>query len=223
MIRFGFPLTVLAVLAVCVVSRRWDDQLSFRHGLTQEMKSAGEALNRVPEAFGAWQAQSNQPIPEQAASVLQCAGSFVRRYVNPANGEIVDAVLIVGPPGPTSVHTPEICYSSRDFQIVGNQTRLKAGADQSSNGELWQTLFQPVDPRMTRLRVVHGWNDGHGWQAPDHPRFTFSAAPLLYKLQVSTFADDAQSQAGLERFLSDFLPVLDKTLFATPETPARVR
>jgi hypothetical protein len=223
MTRFGYPLTVLAVLAACVVSRRWDDRLAFRHGLPEEMKAAGDALVRVPESFGSWQAQSNQPIPEQAASVLQCAGSFVRRYVNPATGEVIDAVLIVGPPGPTSVHTPEICYSSRDFKIVGNQTRIKVGTSHGGQDELWQTLFQPVDPRMSRLRVMHGWNDGSGWKAPDHPRFTFSAKPLLYKLQVSTFADDSESQAGLERFLADFLPLLDKSLFATPETSSRVR
>jgi hypothetical protein len=83
---------------------------------------------------------------------------------------------------------------------------------------LFQMTFRSNDPEQALLRVLYGWAgaDGH-WRAANNPRFEYGGEPLLYKIQL---ASDTTQQADKEgsdvcrRFLQDFLPVVDATLFS---------
>ena len=47
------------------------------------------------------------PIGEGAERELECAGYANRRYISNVSGQTVAVTIIVGPPGPTAVHTPK--------------------------------------------------------------------------------------------------------------------
>jgi hypothetical protein len=70
------------------------------------------------------------------------------------------------------------------------------------------------------LRIYWAWSPkGDVWTAPDGERLAFASAPALYKLyivrQVADVNEPTDKDPGLE-FLRQFLPVLEKSLVASP-------
>ena len=123
-----------------------------------------------------------------AVEMLQCAGNTQRTYRNRTTGQIVNMFMIVGPPGPTAVHTPEICYSSRDYDRIEPRQRAQIRESQLPDESFWETVFRANDLRADVLHVWYSWNDGNGWRAADNPRFAFARHPFLYKLQLAATA-----------------------------------
>jgi Protein of unknown function (DUF3485) len=211
---------LIAVLVACLataVSGLVEGRYSNRWGLQPDLVSAGEKLARVPEKIGDWDMKSSEPFDNEVVDMLQCAGHFSRVYVNAVTGESVRVALLVGPPGPTAVHTPEICYSSRGQTAVEQPkpvaTRPKTDADEA----LWRIVFRANDLEQSRFSVVYGWAgpEGH-WRADANARYAHAGEPMLYKIQVAgplTELPGQESSDLCQDFLKDFLPAVDATLF----------
>ena len=81
---------------------------------------------------------SARDLDAESRSQLECVGEMVRVYTNAKTGDSVTLQLILGPAGPTAVHTPEICMAQRDFTPLGDrravavgQTTIGSGSDDS--------------------------------------------------------------------------------------------
>jgi hypothetical protein len=121
--------------------------------------------------------------------------------------------LIVGPPGPTAVHRPEICYSSQDYTQEGATRRVTVTAeDDSGTGEFWTLTFRPNDVDSLPLSVYYAWSNGDRWEAPENPRLSHSGAKILYKIQLAGDKPDASPTDPCESFLQSML--------AQPHLPA---
>src|SRR5262249_36917537 len=123
--------------------------------------------------------------------------------------------VIVGPPGPVAVHTPEICYSSRDFAIKGERRLMTVKDANQQTHSLWELNLKSRAPGGNALRVAYAWSPGGNWEASAHPRFAFGGLPYLYKLQVSVTANDDSKSSGFDPcqdFLSNFLSQLQPRL-----------
>ena len=208
----------LTVAAVLTGAAGWiDGRLGNRWATPADLQGAAQRLAAVPTQFGDWQMQSNEPLSPEVEKMLQCAGNFSRVYVNTVTGESVGVAAIVGPSGPTAVHTPEICYTSRDHVELDKPTPVSIRPQERPNEELWRMTFLAKDLGGTRLRVYYGWSDASGvWSASAHPRFKYSGQPLLYKIQLAARMPEVEESDGgdpCQRFLESFLPVLDATLF----------
>jgi hypothetical protein len=178
------------------------------------LQSAGDKLQRTPERFGDWILERSQPLDEDSAELLQSTDGTQRIYRNQRTGETVALTLIVGPAGPMSVHTPEVCYSSRDYKTVSPPNRFHVGS--GGDAQFWGMTLESTDLEGGGLSVAYGWNDGNGWAAPQMPRFEFGGAPVLYKLQLAAplEGDNGLKQNNTCRsFLRAFLPALDAVLF----------
>lgn len=211
-----------SLLAIVTVGVGWfEGRLSNRWGEPADLVSAGVALANVPQRVGDWEMISSEPFSDEVAQMLECAGNFTRVYENRLTGEQVNVALLVGPPGPTAVHTPEICYSSRDHQIVESRIAVRAGAEGGLPHTLWTLTFRSNDIEQSMLRVYYGWHAADGtWEASENPRFEFGGANLLYKIQVAgrTPANIAPSGGdSCSRFLQVFLPAVDITLFSSSQ------
>jgi hypothetical protein len=115
-----------------------------------------------------------------------CAGYVNRTYVNQKTGGEVSLAIIVGPAGPTAVHTPEICYSS---QAYSQETPRKAITFADPAGEqhsLWRLTFRSNDPAAEQLCVHYAWTADGRWQASESPRFEFAGKTMLYKIQMAS-------------------------------------
>jgi hypothetical protein len=122
---------------------------------------------------------------------------------------------MLGPPGPISVHTPEVCFSSRNFRINEARELVELATTPDRTDAFWSLTFDARDAGQERLRVYYAWTTGRPWQASGSPRFQFSGQPCLYKIQLSCPAPvsgGSETSDSCRRFLEAFVPVLDHVL-----------
>jgi hypothetical protein len=214
--RVWYALAALAVSSlvgdfVCRSMARSGDQ-------ERLMRSAGEAVSRLPETIGRWRLEASEPLDDTALRMLECRAYQSRQYTHETTGEKVNFLLLVGPAGTLVAHTPEVCYTSTDFQLFG-KTRVEtvrgSGAQADSFGSV---ALKSKSLNWQNQLVYYAWRPyGGHWQAPANPRLSLCGHPMLYKLQLSVSAPDLGAPApaernAAERFLADSLPVLDRIL-----------
>jgi hypothetical protein len=197
---FGLALTVLSGWIYGYLLQRW--------GPGQDLMAAAKQLETFPTQFADWQLVREEPMQENVIQILSCAGYVNRQYVNRRTGDTVSIAITVGPSGPISVHTPEICYSSRAYSIQ-EQRRLAILSDK--NGEphsFWRVLFRSNNTIADQLCVYYAWAAEKAWKAVEFPRFEFAGRPTLYKLQLSSLVTpEVASKADnpCKHFLADLL------------------
>jgi Protein of unknown function (DUF3485) len=172
-------------------------------------------LQQLPLTVGDWQGETQ----ELDRRVVQRAGfsGYVSRIYRNQRGVEVSLLIGWGPPGPLSVHTPEVCYGASGFAMtnaVERCTPYKAGS--STTGEFWRSTFTSrTTGSIDRRRVIWSWNKNGIWQAPDNPRWTLAGTPVLYKLYATQQflpVSDAADGHEVEDFLREFLPEVDRAL-----------
>ena len=209
--------STILVVALTLASGAVQGRLAHRWGTPIDMAAIAEQLKSTPEEFGPWRMLSSDVMNKTVLETLQCQGYFVREYVNRETGRSVNVALIVGPAGPISVHTPEVCYSSQDFEIQEERQQAAIGDGQDANDAFWAVTFRSNDALRGAeiLRVYYGWSAGGPWSATKEPRLAFAGQPYLYKLQL---AARLPAQADLAKedvcrdFLKEFVPVLRRHL-----------
>jgi hypothetical protein len=193
--RFLAVLIVAVVLAL--VTGLVHGRLTQRWGPVPDLQAAGKKLEEFPTKIGDWELLSEAPMAEGVQQILTCAGYINRQYVNRQSGETVSVAMIVGPSGPTAVHTPEICYSSRAYSIQRPRERVEFSDKDGRTHSIWSLSFRPNNPSMDRLLVYYAWRADETWTASDSPRFEFAGRRMLVKLQMacnvpSTMREGAQ-------------------------------
>lgn len=205
-IRWFFGVTAAAAL-VCLggvlhgyYSNRW--------GVPVNVQKIGESLSMAPLEFGDWVAEGDKDLSEAVSSLLECKGSLNRVYVNRTTGEVVSVAILFGPKGPIAVHTPEICYSSREVRATGGRKAVENQFDGLPN-HLWSLMFESNNIEKSKLSVRYAWSDGGEWVAAEAPRFW--RTDYLYKLQTAA-PIGASGKDPTDDFLRAFLPELRKHL-----------
>jgi hypothetical protein len=200
--RFAIVLTagVGITIATGVVCGR----ASQRWGAVPDLVAAGDHLKTLPKQIGSWQLVEEEEMGSAEIQMLSCAGYVNRKYADQQTGDVVSLAIYVGPPGPIAVHTPEVCYSSRDFTAEGARKRVEfAGANDLTHA-LWNTRFRSNNAIGERLTVYYGWLADNEWNATESPRFAFAGSPMLFKLQIAAnmpASDEAGQQDPCRNFL----------------------
>ena len=190
-------------------------RLSSRWGPTQSMIEAGAGLNRIPDRIETWVLQPSQQLPESARSMLECVGDISRSYVSPTTQASVQYSLIVGPAGPTSVHSPEICFPAQNYRQLSNRKRVKIRDSGGVDHEFWTVDFQSQGLEARLLHVYYAWSTGGPWSAPDNARYAYAGSPSLYKLQLVGYPSPVvtkESEDPVPAFLSEFLPTAETVI-----------
>ncbi len=184
------------------MSRRW--------GGGPEIEKLADRLRELPTEIGPWRMRASQPLSPAAEAVLECVGFVGRQYENRQTGEVVTVALLLGPAGPISVHTPDVCYSSRDYVIRQSPEQVKLPGSDDQQDALWKTTLQSTGLDAGCLRVYYGWSTGGPWSAPADARFAFVGQPYLYKIQVAGALPSPDDEGGIDpalNFLNALLPV----------------
>jgi hypothetical protein len=185
-------------------------RLTQRWGPVPDLQAAGRELANFPKTIGDWQLVDEKPLPPMVQETLSCAGYINRKYVNRESGETVDIAITVGPSGPISVHTPEICYSSRAYSIQDPRQRVTVSDRIGRIHSFWSLSFRSADSSADALRVYYAWcpEENGIWAASESPRFEFAGRRKLFKLQmssvVSSMAED-QTKDPCQEFLTALL------------------
>ena len=199
----------LVIVSLTILSGTIQGRMSNRWGKPADIQSAVLRLQQIPNAFGPWEMKRSDKIAEPVLRELDCAGYVLRTYVHRDTGASIQAVVLLGPPGPISVHSPDVCYSSRDYATVQDheQWSMKDGPREHV---FWTKTLEPVELSASLLRVYYAWTTGNQWSAPDDARFAFAGTRHLYKIQLAGPIQDV-SDAGTDKdpgreFLTDFVP-----------------
>ncbi|MEO1527419.1 MAG: hypothetical protein AAFX06_18470 [Planctomycetota bacterium] len=192
---YTLTLVTLAVGAT-LLGASYEGRLSHRWSSEHQTKRLTAAIKTLPESLNGWEKVSSQPVNATAQSVLHCFASDVSRFRHQETGRQIEAAVLVGPSGPISVHTPDICYSSREYKSLGQRVRVGGGADQ-----YWAIDFQGRGIAGGYLRSIYAWSDSERWEAPDSSRLRYAGKPFLVKVQFAvtgTTADSVQTPEVLE-------------------------
>src|SRR5436305_14462199 len=101
------------------------------------------------------------------------AGYLMRSYVNRRTYGSVQVLIICGAPGPTSVHTPDVCYRGAGFSMQGQAVRhIEKRKNAVTPVELWTADFHRSQGLLTQhLRIYWTWSAKGEWVAPGNPRW----------------------------------------------------
>lgn len=186
-------------------------RLTQRWGPSSSTLKAAEELQSFPDSFATWKIQSTNTFSDSVLTELRCSGYISRIYQNQETGTVVNVAVLLGPPGEISVHTPEICFSSRDFSIESKRQRLVIQKPDGSREEFWSLDFRSNDLQGQLVHVAYGWSLGSHWSAPEEPRFVFGGQQHLYKIQLAAYGNARQEMSGdnpCRQFLADFIPAI---------------
>jgi hypothetical protein len=186
------------------MSRRW--------GRPQEFETLASRLRGLPTEIGPWRTKASPTLSPAAEATLECAGYVSRQYENRKTGEIVTVAVLLGPAGPISVHTPDVCYSSQEYSVIGPPKRIRCDVGEGCEDVLWSTSLQSTNLTANNLRVYYGWSTGGPWSAPKQdPRIAFAGQPYLYKLQAAGLLLSPVDETAADpcmAFLKEFLPAM---------------
>jgi hypothetical protein len=206
---------VLILLTATVLGAVVQGRLTHRWGKPAESERLAARLQELPAEIGPWHARGSQPLGTTAEAMLECAGYVGRQYENSETAEVVTLAVLLGPAGPISVHTPDVCYSSQDYDIRRSPEQTKLDHGDGRQNEFWCTTLQSTGLDAHFLRVYFGWSTGGLWSAPADARFAFAGKPYLYKIQVAgvlTSPDNPDGSDPALNFLKSSLPVIEKYL-----------
>jgi hypothetical protein len=182
---FGIAVLFVSTLGVGVLHGR----MSGRWGLVATGQTAADEMSAaLPVEVGNWRLRHEDQLSPEVVKVLQCPAHISRVYENQQTGDVATVAVLLGPPGPISVHTPEICYSSRDFTISGDRRAVKITTPDGTSHSMWELPLKTNSVHANSLRVLYGWSSGSHWAAANYPRFWYGSLTHLYKLQVAVTA-----------------------------------
>jgi hypothetical protein len=206
--RFVFITAIVFAGLLTVLGGILRGQLSGRWGVAQDAMVANSVIESLPKEFAEWKLVEEGKMSDVVVQTLQCSQYALRTYRN-SSGEQVTVAVLAGPPGPISVHTPEICYSSREFTIIQDRVSSSFKTPQG-NHDFWQLELQSKDVDAMKMNVYYAWTDGKLWHSSQSPRIQYAGSPFLFKLQlaspyVNNDEDGNVTDPG-SRFLGEFLP-----------------
>ncbi|MHB8863005.1 MAG: exosortase-associated EpsI family protein [Pirellulaceae bacterium] len=210
MTRSYFFFGALLVVGLTILSGTIQGHTSGRWGKPADILAAARQLDKIPGKIGPWELEQSGKLDEPAARVLDCAGYVLRTYVRPDTGARAQVVILLGPPGPTSVHTPDICYNVRAYRTL-QEMKPWSFSDGERKHSLWGMTLEPI--RLSEggmLRVYHAWSTGHEWSAAKDARFAYAASRYLYKIQLACplreLSDAGSDKDPGQDFLQAFIP-----------------
>lgn len=219
--RWRSRLAFVALLVITGISGAVAGIAGNRWGVPVDLAAAGERIGDFPDEIGDWQVERAAEFEGPVREVLQCSGSTTRSYRHRQTGDIVNVALQVGPPGPTAVHTPDVCFASQAYAPQGRPKPMRLDRSRDASDTFWEQTFQAKNLDGEMLNVAYAWSDGEEWIAAERPRFEFAGRSLLYKLQVVAHsgAGEGKEEARrrLRQFLETLLPLLDADVLVREE------
>jgi len=207
------PLAILAVVLPGIAHGVW----TARWAMTEEPQASASRLGELSLSLPDWEGEDAKVDPRQLAHA-ELAGCIARRYIQRNDGSQLGMLLACGRPGPTVVHTPEICYPARGYQAVGALEKKEIDLAGLAKAEFFIRIFEKPNPggAADRIRIYWAWNAaGAGWKAFANPRLKLGFEPVVHKLYVVQPLNGAGAVAdrACADFIGELIPAMDKNLF----------
>ncbi len=213
-ILIAIPLVASYVVVEGIWTNRWTS--------SKELELASARLDEIPMIIGDWQGKEQQ-IDEKFLEQGEVSGYLLRDYVNRRTGETLQVLIICGTPGPTSVHTPDVCYQGAGYGMVAREKQHKEEVKSVPTPvEMWTADFRKMQADLPeQLRIYWSWSADGRWGAPSSPRWHYAGQPLLYKMYLVYPTLEWKSSSEDDtcmKFLHEFLPQANQVLFPDIES-----
>lgn len=187
-----------------------------RWGDPEYVKEAAAKLDDIPMRIGNWEATEDETLSNTDFNMLKLVGYKVRKYRNLENPqEVVAAIIMIGPTGTISVHTPEVCFGNGEYKIDGSPKLVSIDNGDTLNKNHFKKLTF-TNKLFGDVRLFYySLGDGKDWQAVDDARINLGMKyAFMYKLQCEAIGTEEVKSQGdmIERFLKDFLPAVQPHL-----------
>jgi hypothetical protein len=214
-----FAVAVVLVVGLTILAGVLHGRMSDRWGPVADTLAAADKLKEIPNEFGDWRLQSSEELGKVSLEQLQPAAYLVNKYQNQKTGDVVEMTLLLGRPGPISVHTPEVCFGTKNYKSRGERQKVAIRGPAGGDDEFWALDFKTISLRGDLLRTYYAWSPGDRWQALKNARFWSAGLPYLYKIQLSCLlppgaTDPQSSDDPCRKFLREFVPEAKKYLIA---------
>ena len=215
-------LTILTVIPTIV-----DGQRRFRWGQDTETLELAEKINAIPKNFGDWECTSESELSPTSLQLLTPFNSITRTYYNQREKINVNLFVLLGPTGPTAVHTPDICFDSREYKKIGDRKAISVDMDSNrsrkSNSKFFRTEFKSRNIEEQGLKSIYAWRDSDGpWSAAEQPRWSFADNRYLFKLQATARFPSVEAMKDsrvLENFVAEIERNIEQTVFRSSPEP----
>lgn len=207
-------LSVVVVAILAAISGIAHGVVSHRWGAHPDELAAAAELTKTPENFSDWRTLRTLDIDQSVRRMLRCSGDVSRVYGKESTGSNVSVTVLLGPQGEISAHSPEICYSSQNYDILKSREKITIEIDGQQH-TFWRLLLKSKRIHGELLSVVYAWRAGSSWEAAESPRWEFASKPSLYKIQLAAVVNakaDSEDTTPCVDFLNEFLPVAEPHL-----------
>lgn len=209
--KFALAICSLIVIVMTIIPAVVDGQRRFRWGEDEETTKFAERLSNFPSQIGGWKSTGDREISKTSQTQLQPIATIDRVYFNASKQKQAHVFILLGPTGPTAVHTPDICFNSRDFRIIGKRRQIGIETDGSRQSKLFLSQFESRDANKTFLSSWYGWTIDGDWKAIPGPRYFFAKSRYLFKIQVvSRYASKAAMENDPD--MKEFIAELERTI-----------
>jgi hypothetical protein len=182
------------------------------------LQAGAQVVAALPGTIGPWRSNPAKAVAEEDPLASECRGSASLAYVNSETGEQVSLLLVIGSTAPLIGRTPEACCDGTRFEVLGApQTETISSAGNASD-RFHQVTFRSRSDSSEIHRLYLAWHRAQGaWEAPQNPRLSLGAEPVLFQLQLTTrlaaqTSDAAATPDAARHFLDDLLPVINGLL-----------
>ena len=219
---FGMALVLIStLLTTYVVGGNW----GWWGKMRQAMREAATVIEKIPKSFCDWEAAADdEPLSQVAIEQLELADYVVRRYTNRTTGETVSLILMIGPTGRLTAHTPQICFGGRNFLLDSPPIPVsfpyegdeENTSEHSGNKDvLAKVVFKNQSVSGGAKLFYYGVSTGKEWMPiTNSSRTDLQRCRFLYKLQLEAFISEENSGDNdlIARFLRTFLPQIRSEL-----------
>ncbi len=199
------PLGLLLVIALTVAPAIYDGTRSFRWGEDEYVKQLVENIDALPTEMSGWKSVAEIKLGESAENMLEPITYVNRSYQK--GDRFAQVFVLLGPTGPTAVHTPDVCFSSATNALISKRVSVNVGDSASGQSTLWRSRFK--DRRSATgspfVSSWYGWTTDGTLHADPNPRYSFSDERQLVKVQVTTeylSQDSMVEDPEFEKFLA---------------------
>ncbi len=203
--KIAIILLGLTTVAITVSAAIFDGVRDFRWGQDQRAVSLAANLEEhFPKDINGWKSVSDIELDKTSTTMLSPFGFINRRY---QKGErSAQLFILLGPTGPTVVHTPDICYDVREYQKMGDRVAITLEDNGATKSKCWQTRFKHrrVDRRSPYLSSWYAWTIDGTWHCPELPRVFFANQRILFKIQVVSEYSDQNAMTN-DQEMTDFI------------------
>lgn len=206
------------IIGAGIVHGEWTNRWGAPTGLTE---LAGR-LKSLPKVLGEWTAGEDRAIGPRELAMTGAVGHISRTYTNPTKGLAVSVLLLSGLPGDISTHTPDACYPGAGYTLRESDLYSRKYGVPEQTAQFRTAIATKGGASPSTLRIFWTWHGSKGWSAPEEPRWTFGAEPVLTKLYLVRETGGAKVDLETDpcnEFMTLLLPELDRLIAGPSSSP----